>query len=80
MPRRQPRRCASPPGTCSTSASSTRSSRSRWEGLIAIMSARQPASSPSIQKHLVDLDSRDTETLLNERYEKFRKFGEIAGG
>ena len=34
----------------------------------------------AVQKHLIDLDSRDTETLLNERYQKFRKFGEIAGG
>ncbi len=34
----------------------------------------------AVQKHLSDLDSRDTETLLNERYEKFRKFGEFTGG
>ena len=34
----------------------------------------------TLQKHLIDLDSRDTDTLLNERYEKFRKFGEFTGG
>lgn len=31
----------------------------------------------AIQKHLIELEKKDTATLLKERYEKFRQFGEF---
>jgi acetyl-CoA carboxylase carboxyl transferase subunit alpha len=30
----------------------------------------------AVQKHLIELEKKDTATLLRERYEKFRRFGE----
>lgn len=31
----------------------------------------------ALHRHLIELEKKDTETLLSERYEKFRKFGEF---